>query len=92
MQIIMERAYKLIFNVWAVACIINRLWTNSATNIIASVLGVMFYLSFILLIYTSWRETKSIRKALKKNAPDAYILLIPSVAFVILGVSWFFEQ
>ena len=64
-----------------VAGIARRIWRNDVTQAIADVIITIFLLCLAMAVYKAWRETGSIKEALKFNR---FWLIILSVYFVLV--------
>ena len=50
-----------------IASIVHRIWRNNITQAIGDVLVTMFLMCLSMAVYKKWRETDSLKQALKYN-------------------------
>lgn len=77
-----QRVENLLY-CWGLSCLLYRIWDNYAFYITTLILGIVYYLSIVLLLYNSWRRTKNLKQALKDNRLEVCLVSIPFVLFAI---------
>ena len=82
----MKEAYDYILCISFTLCILCRIWPeNKFLDVVTNVACVAFLVSIPLLVYSSWRKTRSMKQALKANGCDLVIL---AGCLIFMAITW----
>jgi len=80
----MKSFYEGTMLCWILSCFVLNLCDSKIIEITTCVLFILYNICVALVLYKTWREVKSIKQALLKNAMEICIALLPVLLFVIV--------
>lgn len=60
----------------------DKIWANELTDAAVIAFCSLFYVSFLLLLYRSWHETKSFALAIKRNRSEVLFFILPFIGLL----------
>ena len=82
----MKKANEFALYFWFLCSILLRFWDHLFLEVLTWLACLDFYITLVLLVYFTWRTTKSFKQSIKSNLAPVIIGVFPLVAYCIFHI------